>query len=93
MIAKFIEWFVYSSKNPQALALTVRGLLVGAIPTAVFLLQLSGITDIGTVELQQIIDVVEKAILYGFGFIASVMTIWGFARKVFITVRKALGWE
>lgn len=86
---KIIEWFVVSSKDPAKLALTVRGLLVGLIPGAVIVLQFLGVTDVGHADLQGIVDVVEKAIVYGFGFVAAVMTIWGFARKLFITIQNA----
>lgn len=89
---KLIDWFVFSSKDPAKLALTVRGLLITLIPGAVIGLQLIGVTDVDSAALQAIVDTVEQAIVYGFGVVAAGMTLWGLSRKVFISVRKALGW-
>lgn len=86
---KIIEWFVVSSKDPAKLALTVRGLLIGIIPGAVIVLQFLGVTDIAPADMQGFVDVVEKAIVYGFGFVAAVMTAYGFIRKVIVSIQNA----
>lgn len=84
---KIFNWFVYSSKDPQKLALTVRGLAVGAVPTVILLLNYFGVAGIGESDLNGVVNAIENAIILGFGTVSAVMTVWGLVRKIYIALR------
>lgn len=83
----FLAWLLQSSKDPQKLALTVRALLVGAIPTA--LMVISSLCGFGLIclsitneDLNQLAENLGT-ILEGFLYVVSgIMFVWGFFRKI-----------
>lgn len=85
-----LVWFYVSSKDPRKTSLTVKGLLLGIVPLIIqgisfacgFGLFCLGVTD---TELNGVIEALEAITYSVLAFIASVITIWGFVRKVFRT--------
>ena len=79
--SKVWNWIVQSSANPQQVSLTVRGVLVGVIPFLMQFLPMFGIHV--SPDFNNIPDYVEAIVYYGLTIVASVMTAYGFFRKVF----------
>lgn len=80
---KIIEWFIYSSKDPEKLALTVRGIIgfIGTIAVA-FGFSLTGL-DINSL-IGNIVDIfVNIATL-----ITTIIAGYGFIRKLVITLKE-----
>lgn len=80
MIKKFLNWLVFSSANPEAISLTVRGFLLANIGTIIFILQMFQVSwsvDY-TTELIQAISV-------AFG---SAIALIGLFRKIYFMVKK-----
>ena len=73
---KLYKWFVYSSKNPQNLSLTLKGILSVLV-----------IFGIGNSDLNEQIADLGVEFLVKAGEIASiVVTVYGFVRKLWKTV-------
>jgi Na+-translocating ferredoxin:NAD+ oxidoreductase RnfA subunit len=71
-----------SSANPQEVALTVKGLLLGIIPLLTVALPALGISfNVG--EYQQFADLLVEAVSAFMGFASVVMVIWGLGRKAY----------
>lgn len=73
--------FLQSSANPQELALTVRGFLVGLIPLCLIIAKLLG-ADFLPTDLEPYIDVIVNLVVAIVGVISAGMTIYGLGRKV-----------
>lgn len=65
-----------SSKNPQAISLTVKGFLVTLAP---ILMTVFGLTSD---EYSGLTDAIESVIFYGATFAGSAMTVYGLIRKI-----------
>lgn len=81
------DWILKSSVDPSKLALTVKGLLVGAIPTIIFLSGVSNI-QLSSEELTIAFDAVAQLIQASLTAISAVMIVWGFVRKLWVTLTK-----
>lgn len=80
------NWLVVSSANPEKLALTVRGFLVGIIPLALYLAPLAGIQlDAG--NLSGIVELIKQLVEVGLGLIAGIITLYGLIRKIVLSVK------
>ena len=71
------QWVIYSSKNPQNIALTIKGL----IP----LLVLVGVDEATSTNL---VGTLGDTIIHTAQFVTLVMTLWGLLRKVVLTIKK-----
>ena len=84
---KIIDWFIKSSANSEQLSLTVKGFLVGAIPTLVVVANLFGITlipnDLNGLS-EAVINLGGAVLLV----VSSATTVYGFARKIYLTALK-----
>ena len=69
------QWLIQSSANPDKLAMTVRGLLLGLIPVALIVAKTLGL-DLAPQDLEDLV-VMVTAILSG------VVTLFGLVRKVY----------
>lgn len=77
MTRKIVEWFVYSSKNPQKIALTIKGL----IP----FLALLGL-DSAVVE--GAANTVGEIVAQTATLIAAFIALWGLLRKLYYSFKK-----
>ena len=82
----FINWLTKSSVNPQAMSLTVRGILVGIVPFAVIIAPLLGVPLTQEIA-DRIVDLVSQIVLNLWTFVAVLMTTYGLLRKLCITTR------
>ena len=80
MLKQVFQWFVYSSADPSKYALTVKSMLVGVLP----LLML--VTGTSQGEVNSLVEATSNIVFYGLSFVSSVGIVFGFARKVWITV-------
>ncbi len=85
MINKAIAWIVFSSKDPQKVSLTVKGVLLGLVPVIITGFNLAHV-DLPTDTLTTLVDAVVQTINSGLTIIAGVMTFWGMVRKIHLTV-------
>lgn len=76
--SKLINWLVISSANPDKVALTVKGALIGAIP--VLILVASAFHWNWTTD--QITQIIEGITAFVSGFLVLV----GLVRKIFLTI-------
>lgn len=72
-----------SSVDPQKLGLTVKGILVGAIPVILLVANLTNL-DLGQDNLNAIIDGIVSIVVAGSTIISSVMLVWGLVRKTLV---------
>ena len=80
-----IKWLVSSSQDPARWSLTIKGILVGFVPVIMAVAGLANI-DIGSDELSAIIDGVASLVQVLLALVATVMTAYGFARKLYNTL-------
>lgn len=77
IIKSVLQWIINSSTNPQALSLTIKGLLSFLIVLGVE----GAVIDEATSGLVNIILLLANVITLG-------TAVWGFARKINITIKK-----
>lgn len=76
-----------SSADPQKLALTVRGILLAIIPTALIAARLFDV-ELAESDLTSAVSAIENVIISVGGVIAAGLTLWGVARKIALRIRK-----
>lgn len=81
MFKVFIDSIIVSSQDPAKLSLTVRGLLVQALPVIMLVLQAFGIGAIEA-DIAAIIEGVTNLIAIVLTFIGVAMSTWGIVRKL-----------
>lgn len=87
-MGNIIKWILQSSADPTKLALTVRGLLVGIIPTVIALAPFFGIDPVFVQDwIGQFADAAEKIVFLVFSLVAAVMVAWGLFRKIILTLK------
>lgn len=84
MLKTIWNWFVISSASPEKTSLTIKGLLVGAIPAIMMVLPLLGL-NIELGQLQGFVDELTQAIQLMFVIASGMMTLYGLVRKLFYT--------
>lgn len=84
----FITWIVTSSKDPAALALTVRGLLLGVAPLLVAIAPLIGLdAQFANQTVTDIVNVTEQLVKQVGGLIAIGVVAYGLLRKIVLTIK------
>ena len=87
MIKKILDWFVFSSKDPARISLTLKAGLPAGLPAVILIFGFLGVKN-GDVELGAAIDGI---VLVATG-VGSVVTggyaIYGAVRKVYLTFKK-----
>jgi len=81
---KFFEWLVKSSANASQISLTVKGILIGAVPAIIILANLMNI-NLKNQELTAVIDLVAQLIVLIGGTISVAVTAYGAVRKLILT--------
>ena len=74
MLKNIFQWFVYSSRNPQAISMTLKGL---AAVLVMFGVESAIAEEFTSYTVQLIIDIGH--------LVATVITILGFGRKLVLT--------
>ena len=79
------KWYE-SSAGTGYLAATIKGILIGVLPLLVLASRAVGV-EIGSEELQPIINTIEGLVIAIGGVISIVITLFGLIRKVVIRFR------
>lgn len=79
MFRKIMQWLIYSSANPQAFSLTLKGL----VPFLVLL----GIGGGMESDINSIIDLASTSLVALGTLVSGVIALYGALRKVYFTVR------
>jgi hypothetical protein len=82
-----IDWLVTSSADPRVTSLTVKSLLIGAIPTVLYVLDFTcGLklvcTDVTGDELATISETTSNLVFLVFSAISVAGTLFGLVRKL-----------
>jgi hypothetical protein len=84
------RWIVVSSANPAEISLTIKGVLIGIIPNAMLLVGLAHL-NVGQDQLTLLFDAVANLVQAVLTAVASVMTVYGLARKLWNTIKAHQG--
>jgi hypothetical protein len=76
-----------SSIDPDKLALTIKGIIVGLIPIIILVAGLFGLS-LDMTELNTLADAIQTAILAVSGAISACMVVWGLLRKLQQKIKK-----
>ena len=82
---KIFAWLILSSKNPQQVSLTIKGVLVGAVTYVVFFAGLFHVT-LSPSDLTSLIESVVQVIEMVLTLVSVITTAWGFARKIYTSL-------
>jgi len=74
---KFLNWLVFSSENPNNVALTIKGILLMAVPVVIDMLKQFGVQFAE----QRAVDIISSAVIV----ISSLLTLIGLGRKLINT--------
>lgn len=74
-----------SSVDPNELALTIKGLLVGLVPILMLLVGLNHIS-VGQDQVSGIIDALSNIVIGIGSVVSSVMVAWGLIRKLLVEI-------
>jgi len=80
-----LHWVLASSANPEEASLTIKGILVGAVPAAMFLIGLAHV-DIGSDQVNALVDSVAQFVESFLALVAAAITTYGIARKILISI-------
>lgn len=81
---KIWNWFVLSSANYQNYALTLKGILIGAIPAVIIVAHLANI-QLKSEDLTTLIDAMITLFGTVMALVSAGITVFGLVRKVFKT--------
>lgn len=84
-IKTFFEWVVFSSKDPEKISLTLKGILGAGVTAATIGMNLAGVG--GASELGQVVDALISAVQSFAVLVTSIMTVYGLVRKLYSTVK------
>ena len=80
------RWIVVSSADPAEISLTIKGVLLGTIPTIMFAVGLAHL-NIGQDQLTALFDAVAALVQTLFTVVAAVLTVYGMVRKLWNTIK------
>lgn len=80
------NWFVYSSANPEKIAMTVKGILLGIAPFILIVLQARGYTNVGSETINEWITSFCEILTMVLGAVSTFLTVVGLVRKLWKTV-------
>lgn len=81
---KFFDWLTTSSANPEATALTVKGLVVTYLPLILVALKFFG-HDVQP-DVNSLGNQVESLVIVLLGIPGALMTAYGLIRKIILTI-------
>lgn len=88
-LKNLIAWVVTSSADPTEVSLTVKGALIGVVPT---LMAVAGVAHINLGDgslLTSLVDALAQFIQVALTLIATAIAVWGALRKVYYLVAPA----
>ena len=80
------RWIVVSSADPAEISLTIKGVLVGTIPTVMFAVGVAHL-GIGQDQLTALFDAVANLVQVLRTGVAAAMTVYGMVRKLWNTIK------
>jgi hypothetical protein len=80
-----LRWLLQSSANPNEVSLTVKGLLIGVIPTLMTIFGLAHV-NLGQDQLTAIANGIVAVIQAGLILVSAITTLYGLCRKAWITL-------
>lgn len=87
MIKKIFNFLVYSSADPRKFGLSVKGVLIGVIPTVITLSGFVGV-DLGGPELlTSLVNAFVAVLEAGLWLVSAIAVFYGVARKFVRTVQ------
>ena|SRR3990167_892451 len=86
IMKKIIAWVLLSSKDPNKVSLTVKGVLTGAVVWIVWWGGLFGL-HFDPESLGQIVEVVSTVVQLALTLGSMVATLWGLLRKIWKTAK------
>ncbi len=78
VIKKIMAWIVWSSKDPEKLSLTVKGVLGTGVV-------LAGYLGVSSAELGPLVEGMTKFTSEIVGTVTAAMAVWGAVRKLYTT--------
>jgi hypothetical protein len=84
-IENVLRWLLQSSANPNEVSLTVKGLLIGAVPVAMVFLGLAHV-NLGQDQLTAVVDAIVNVFQDGLMLISAGATLYGIVRKVWLSL-------
>lgn len=87
LLVAFWNWLVISSKNPQKIAMTVKGGIVMAIPVILWATGALHFTTVDSNGLQSLATDIGDVTGNLAGMFGIGMATWGLIRKIWITLR------
>lgn len=86
-VKKVWNWLVWSSQDPNKVALTVKGALLGVSGFVMVATGLFGLHNVTTASFQDSADLVSQFVGQGLVLVGTVTTMIGLARKIYSTVK------
>jgi uncharacterized membrane protein len=80
------RWIVVSSTDPAEVSLTIKGILVGVVPAVIVLAGLANL-NVGSDQLNALIDGFVMLVQALFTVVATCMTLYGMLRKLLNTIK------
>lgn len=77
------HWLIASSANPEKVALTVKGVLVGVLPVILILAPIFGIP---VDNLSGVVEATVVAVQAFLTALSSVMVLYGLLRKIYLKI-------
>lgn len=78
-----MDWLIKSSVNADKIALTVKGILVGLVPTLLLIARVNG-WEIGEEGIMGVIDAIVNVISTVGSALGAILTLWGLTRKIIV---------
>lgn len=91
LLKKFWEWILWSSKDPNKVALTVKGSVIAAIPVILWVtgaMHVGGASSDGLVDLGATAGEVAGNLV---GVVGVLITTWGLIRKIILSIKAMFG--
>lgn len=85
-LKRFWNWLVKSSVNPAELSMTVQGFLLGILPLLLAIAPMFGL-KLDSQSLGDVVGALKQVIELGLGSVAAIFTLYGFIRKVVVTIK------
>lgn len=87
-IQKALSWIIDSSSNPTEVSLTIKGLLLGIVPTLMVVVGFTHL-NVGVTDINNIINAITATVQSALALAAAIMTIVGVTRKVWVSIKNA----
>ncbi len=90
IIGKAWEWLVFSSQDPNKVALTVKGAILAAIPVSLWISGSLHFTEVSSNGVTTIAGDTGELVGNLLGIVGTAITAWGLIRKIKTTLQGQL---